>query len=120
MPVVMGEEVGEYIPSLLAGHDNDVLAGMEELARAREFPIVGRAVGVTIEVLARAVGARRVFELGSGYGYSAYWFARAVGEAGEVHCTDSDPANRDLAETFLRRAGLWDRVQFHVQDAVSA
>ena len=41
----------------------------------------------------RGVGARRVMELGSGYGYSAYWFARAVGPDGEVVCTDGDPDN---------------------------
>ena len=54
---------------------------MEAEAKARNFPIVGRNVGVTLEVLARSIGARRVVELGSGYGYSGYWHARAVGPA---------------------------------------
>ena len=43
----------------------------------------GRWWAATSSVLARAIGARRVFELGSGYGYSALHFARAVGEGGE-------------------------------------
>jgi caffeoyl-CoA O-methyltransferase len=59
-----------------------------------------------------------VMELGSGFGYSAYWFARAVGPGGEVHCTDGDPANAEAGASFLARAGLGDRVTYHVGDAV--
>src|SRR5439155_18220472 len=84
--------VEDYIRGLLARHDEPVLLEMEADARERGFPIIGRMVGVAIEILARSIGARRVFELGSGYGYSAYWFARAVGQGGEVHLTDGDPA----------------------------
>ena len=51
-----------------------------------------------VELAARLIGARRVVEMGSGYGYSAYWFARAVGPGGEVVCTDGDPDNAALAE----------------------
>ena len=47
------------------------------MPRGERFPIVGRNVGVTLEILARSVGARRVFELGSGFGYSGYWHSRA-------------------------------------------
>jgi caffeoyl-CoA O-methyltransferase len=99
-------------------HDHPVLGEMEERAREHGFPIVGHAVGRLLELQARAIGARRVFELGSGYGYSAYWFARAVGPDGEVHCTDGDPENARLAEAYLRRAELWDRVTYRVGDAV--
>ena len=93
---------------------------MEELGRQRDFPIVGPVVGRHLEVLARAIGARRVFELGSGYGYSAYFFARAVGEGGEVHCTELSADNVALARDFLGRAGLWDRVTYHQQEATAA
>ncbi len=106
--------------SLLARHDEPVLLEMEALARERGFPIVGRLVGVTLEVLARSVGARRVFELGSGFGYSAYWFSRAVGLQGELHLTDGDPENERLALDHLGRAGLDGPVRFHVGDAVEA
>jgi predicted O-methyltransferase YrrM len=68
---------------------------------------------------ARSIGARRVMELGSGYGYSAYWFARAVGAAGEVVCTDGDADNAARAEAYLADAGLWDRVRYGVGDALT-
>ena len=74
---------------------------MEAEGERRGFPIVGRNVGVTLELLARSVGARRVVELGSGFGYSAYWFARAVGPEGELHCTDGDPENEAKAQAYL-------------------
>jgi predicted O-methyltransferase YrrM len=105
--------------SLLDRYDEPVLLEMEREASDRGFPIIERLCGVTIELLARSVGARRVFELGSGYGYSAYWFSRAVGAGGEVHCTDGDAGNEQKAEGYLERAGAWDRVRWHVGDAVT-
>ena len=61
-------------------------------------------MGVTLEVLARAAGAERIMELGSGFGYSAYWHARAVGSRGEVHLTDGDPEN-EVARGGVPRVG---------------
>ena len=103
----------------LARFDEPVLLEMEAEAAARSFPIVGRNVGVTLEVLARAAGARRVIELGSGFGYSGYWHSRAVGEQGELHLTDGDPQNERKAMDYLRRAGLSGPITFHVGDAVA-
>ena len=117
---IVNPDVERYMRRLQDRHDDPVLLAMEREAEERNFPIVNRLVGVTLEVLARGVGARRVFELGSGYGYSAYWFARAVGEAGEVHCSDGDAGNERKAADYLGRAGVWERVRFHVGDAVEA
>lgn len=116
---IVDPQVENYIRSLLDRYDEPVLLEMEAEGAERGFPIIGRLVGVTVELLARSVGARRVFELGSGFGFSAYWFARAVGRGGEVHCTDGDPENEPKAVGFLSRAGLADRVRWHVGDAVS-
>lgn len=115
---IVNPDIETYMASLQTRRDEPVLLEMEKEGRDRDFPIVGRNVGVTLELLARSITARRVVELGSGFGYSAYWFARAVGEGGEVHCTDGDPANAAKAEDYLTRAGLWDRVTYHVGDAV--
>jgi predicted O-methyltransferase YrrM len=93
---------------------------MEALARERDFPIVGPLVGRQLLQLTLSVGARRVFELGSGYGYSALFFARGVGSGGSVHCTDLSEDNVRLAEGFLGRAGVWDRVTYHREDAAQA
>lgn len=120
MRPLLPREVDGYLVELVkAQHADQVLTEMESRADEHGFPIVGRAVGRFLELQARAIGARRVVELGSGYGYSAYWFARAVGEDGEVVCTDADPANAELAEQHLRKAGVWDRVRYRVGDALA-
>ncbi len=105
--------IEEYMLRLVANMSNPVLESMEQLARERNFPIVGRLVGIFLETIAKTVAAKHVFEFGSGFGYSAYWFARAVGTAGQVICSDSDGENRNKAEKYLKESGLWDRVEFH-------
>jgi caffeoyl-CoA O-methyltransferase len=115
---IVDPRIEEYMRSLLTRYDEPVLLEMEAEGAERDFPIIGRLVGVTVELLARSVGAGRVFELGSGFGYSAYWFARAVGPGGEVHATDGDPANESKALDYLSRAGLADPITWHVGDAV--
>ena len=115
---IVNPKIEEYMRGLLARYDEPVLLEMEAEGKESGFPIIGRIVGVTVELLARAVGARRVFELGSGYGYSAYWFCRAVGQDGEVHCTDGDPMNEKKALDYLGRAGLAVPIRWHVGDAV--
>lgn len=117
---IVHETSERYARTLLDRHDDLVLNEMEAYAAAEGFPIVNRHVGVTLEILGRALGATRVCELGSGFGYSAYWWARAVGDAGEVHATDGSPANAKRAEDYLTRAGLWARLTWHIGDAVTA
>jgi caffeoyl-CoA O-methyltransferase len=114
------EALDEEIGKLLVRHDDPVLLEMEAEAEARGFPAVGRSVGVVLEILTRAIGARRVFELGSGFGYSAYWFCRGVGLDGEVHLTEYDEGNIVKAHDYLDRAGLGERARFHTGDALAS
>src|SRR5205814_6176692 len=110
MPFTAGnKKIEAYMRQLARRHDEPVLLEMERLGRERNFPIIDRLVGELVEVLALSIRATTVFEMGSGYGYSAYWFTRAVGPTGRVICTDGDPNNRDLAREFLRRVSRWER-----------
>ena len=115
---IVDPRVEDYMRSLLTRYDEPVLLEMEAEGTERNFPIIGRLVGVTVELLARSIGAERVFELGSGFGYSAYWFSRAVGPDGEVHATDGDPANEPKALDYLSRARLVEPIRWHIGDAV--
>jgi predicted O-methyltransferase YrrM len=69
-------------------------------------------VGRFLAQVVRLMGARRIFELGSGFGYSALWFARTLPDNGEIFLTDGDPANLELAKGFLARAGVADKAAF--------
>jgi predicted O-methyltransferase YrrM len=102
----------------LASPEDPILREMELLGAERSFPIVGPQVGQLLLVLARAVSARRVIELGSGFGYSAYWFAIAVGEDGEVILTDKSAERAAEARAFLERGRLADRVRIEVGDGL--
>lgn len=106
--------IEDYLLDLVYHTDHEVLLEMEEFAEENNFPIVERLVGVFLETMAKTVNAQRIFEFGSGYGYSAYWFAKAVGESGQVICAESDFLNKEKAEHYLTQAGLWDRVDFRV------
>jgi predicted O-methyltransferase YrrM len=95
-----------------------VLLEMEQLAAATDFPIVGPLVGRTLYLLARSIGARRIIELGSGFGYSASWFAKALPEDGELILTDGSPHQSEQAREFLRRGGVRCRVRYEVGEAL--
>ncbi|HNO75095.1 O-methyltransferase [Nitrosomonas mobilis] len=107
-------EIETYLLSLAEQTDHPVLLQMESYARQNGFPIVGRLVGIFLEAQARMINARRVFEFGSGYGYSAYWFARAVGEGGQVICADGNPQNQEPARQYLTNVNLWERIDFQI------
>ena len=112
--------IERYLSDLAVGDDEPVLLEMEALAKEKGFPIIGRLCGRSLEVMARAVKAKRIFELGSGYGYSAYWFVKAAGLDSEIHLTDGDPDNERLATDFLTRAGMMDPIRYHVGDALES
>lgn len=95
---------------------------MEAVAARTDFPIIGPAAGYFCYLMTRLVGARNVFELGSGFGYSTAWFARGVQEngGGVVHHAVQDADLSARARTHLARLGLSDLVEFHVGEAVAA
>jgi len=111
--------VQTYLERLVPAR-HDELVRMEERARELRFPIIGPACGFFCYQMARLMGARRVFELGSGFGYSTAWFARAVREngGGEVfHVVWDDQLSAD-ARGHLTTMGLEDLVRFRVGEAI--
>ena len=93
---------------------------MEDYARSTKFPIIGPVAGSFCYQIARMIGATSVFEMGSGYGYSTAWFARAVQEngGGVVHHVVWDVELSNKARLHLERLGYDDIVQYHVAEAV--
>ena len=98
------------------------LVAMEAAAGQEGFPIIGPAAGHCCYLLARLTGARQVFELGSGFGYSTAWFTRAVREngGGTVHHSVWDAALSRRARGHLEALGLADLVTFHVGESAQA
>ncbi|MAE63321.1 MAG: methyltransferase [Phycisphaeraceae bacterium] len=100
----------------------DEMAGMEARAAETKFPIIGPASGQFCYLIARLHGARTVFEMGSGFGYSTAWFARAVRDngGGMVHHVVWDEELSREAREHLSALGLIDAVTFHVGEAIAA
>ncbi|MCC2671185.1 MAG: O-methyltransferase family 3 [Armatimonadetes bacterium] len=115
------EQIGDY-HAKLSDHGDPILLRMEAEARAEQFPIIGPAAGKLCYLMARAIGAKRIFEMGSGYGYSTLWFAKAVREngGGEVHHTVWSDDLHQRARANVEEAGYSDVVQFHLGEAVQA
>lgn len=113
--------LASYLDSLVPERPPELAAMEAEAARTR-FPIIGPASGQACYLLARLIGARSVFELGSGFGYSTAWFARAVKDngGGTVHHTVWDQDLSDRARRHLRALGLDGVVHFRVGEAVQA
>ncbi len=114
---IVDQKIDEYLTNILTV-EHPILREMGEYGRAQDFPIIGPQVGRLLYLLARSINARRVLELGSGFGYSAMWFALAVGERGQVVMTEGSQRNSDRARDYFSRAGLVDRVQFNVGHAL--
>jgi caffeoyl-CoA O-methyltransferase len=110
-------KINDYIHALIPPRD-PVLAEMESYAIESDFPIIGPLVGPFLRQLAAVIGARMIFEMGSGYGYSAYWFAGGMKDGGRIICTDRSEINREKALRYLARGGFKSLVDFKVGDAV--
>ena len=112
-------KVQDYLIGLVPRREPEMVV-MEKVAARTGFPIIGPAAGYFCYQVARMMGARSVFELGSGYGYSTAWFARAVQEngGGLVHHTVWDAELSERARGHLSRMGLERMIAFHVAEAV--
>ncbi len=116
MDHIVDAEIENYLAQLQRTRDG-VLAEMEDRGEAAKFPIIGPLVGRLCQQVAMSVGARDVFEMGSGFGYSTWWFANAVGDGGRVVHTDSDGKLSIEAKSWMDKAGLGTRVHYEVGDA---
>jgi predicted O-methyltransferase YrrM len=117
MSKIVYDDVEQYLYQMLPERDS-ILQEMEQVAKERNIPIVGPAVGRLLFQQALTLQARRIFELGSAIGYSTIWLARAVTDQGVVYYTDSDPENAKAAEEYCWRAGIHHRVKFLIGDAL--
>jgi caffeoyl-CoA O-methyltransferase len=95
-----------------------VFREMERRAGELGFPIVGPQVGALLSILTRISGARTVLELGSGFGYSALWFAEALPEGGTVTCTDFSSEHEAQCREYFRRAGQAHKLRFLVGESL--
>ena len=118
---LVSDRVSNYLNELVPERHPE-LQKMEAYARKHRFPIIGPAAGYACYLIAKLSRAKKIFELGSGYGYSTAWFARAVVEngGGVVHHVVWDEKLSRLARTHLKILGYQGVVRYTVGEAVEA
>ena len=116
LPVILTEEVGEYLATLRREPD-EVLAEMEAQAQREWIPVVPPETGELLGMLARICGAARVVEVGTAIGVSTLYIARALPARGRIVSFEIDAARHGAARKYLRRAGVLDRADLRLQDA---
>jgi len=114
---IVHPDVQRYIASLTTETDPHVIR-MAMHAKELGVPRVDLSAAHWIELLTRMVGGRRVFEIGSAFGFSTYFLARAVGPDGEVH--GSEVKDELLAQHQLLFAGhpYRERITIHKGDGL--
>ena len=109
--------IEEYLFDLAPESDPHLLE-MEAKARAMEFPIVDRLVGRLLYLLTRIKQPKLIVEMGSGFGYSAYWFARAISIIGKVVLIDNSADNIAYARRLFEETGFSARAEFRTGNAI--
>jgi len=116
MGVIVPDAVEKYLATLNHSHSavlDDIARGNEQ----RHLPLVDAEVGTLLRVLATAVGAKRILEIGTAIGYSGIWLAGALPPDGSLFTLEIDPDRAREAKENFARAGLADRISVIVGDA---
>jgi predicted O-methyltransferase YrrM len=113
------EDVDAFLDATLIGDDPALSAALES-SDAAGLPhiAVSAQQGKFLSLLAGAIQARRVLELGTLGGFSTIWLARGVGPQGRVVTLEYEPKHAEVARANLQRAGVADRVEVVVGAAL--
>ena len=114
-------KVDGYVHETVARNDELLDAAMRANGEAGLPNIdVTASQGKFLHVMALAVGAKRVLEIGTLGGYSTIWLARALGRGGRVVTLEYEPKHAELAKANLKRAGMAKKVEIRVGAAADS
>lgn len=113
------ELVDEYINGHLLEADPQLDNALQKASEAGLPPIaVAPNQGKLLYILAKAIGARRILEIGTLAGYSTIWLARALSSDGKLITLELDPKHAAVARENVMNSGLADRVDIRVGAAL--
>lgn len=116
MTNITDPKINDYLMRLSEENDRHLLE-MERIARENGFPIVERLVGRLLFILTKLKAPKLIVELGSGFGYSAYWFAKALNR-GRIVLTDYSEENMEYAKNLFHETGLIRKAEFRTGNAL--
>jgi caffeoyl-CoA O-methyltransferase len=106
-------ELQAYLAPLFWPEDRLLRDLARDLAERGPQIQVSAEEGRLLGMLVTLSGARRVLEVGTLFGYSGVWMARAMGPAGHLDTVEFSPVHAEAARGWFERAGLADRVTVH-------
>src|SRR5438105_13625823 len=115
-PGIVYDEIEHYMDGL-ANRGDAALVTVEKQGLKGGWPIVGAAEGSLLHILARALRAKRILELGTAIGYSGTWLARALVDGGELVTAEHDAETAALAQKNFEKAGDVSKVRIQVAAA---
>lgn len=119
MTDVRWDDVDRYASDLLVRPDEALAAALRAADAAGLPPIsVSPPQGKFLMLLAQAIGARRILEIGTLAGYSAIWLARALPQGGRLVTLEVDAKHARVARENIGRAQLADIVDIHEGRAI--
>src|SRR3989440_781892 len=116
----MGIIVPDAIERYLTGLNQFGSSVLDEIAHGNEqrgLPLVDAEVGALLRVLATAVRAARILEIGTAIGYSGIWLAGALPPGGMLLTMEMDSERARVARENFARAGFADRATVVIGDA---
>jgi predicted O-methyltransferase YrrM len=114
--MIVTDAVHDYLDATRLAPDA-LLAEMQERGRRDHVPILDAQAAALLHVLARAMGARRIVEVGTAIGVSTINLARALPDDGELISFEIDRERHSAAQSYFARARLQAHVDLRLQDA---
>ncbi|HET6447686.1 MAG TPA: class I SAM-dependent methyltransferase, partial [Conexibacter sp.] len=114
--MIVTPAVQDYLASVRPPTD-PLLAEMQAHGARERIPILDAQSGALLDVLAHAIGARRIVEVGTAIGVSTLHLARALPADGELVSFEIDPDRHAAAQDYLGRDELSARIDLRLQDA---
>ncbi len=115
----MDDATEAYLRTRYWQEDDLLRALREDLERRGPAIQVSAETGRLLATLVAAVGARRVLEVGTLFGYSGVWLSRALPPDGVLDTLELSDVHADAAEEWFARAGVADRVTVRRGPALS-
>jgi predicted O-methyltransferase YrrM len=116
MGAIVPDAIERYLAALNRASD-PVLDDVARTGAERGLPLVDAEVGALLRVLATAVGATRILEIGTAIGYSGLWLAGALPPGGMLLTIELDEARAGEARSNFDKAGVADKVNVMIGDA---
>lgn len=120
-PSVLEPEIEAYVTAHSTSPDAHQVA-LEAATRAKTGPAwpmqIASDQAVLLEILVRAMGAKRAIEIGTFTGYSALAIARGLGREGRLLCCDISEEWAAIACDAWAQAGVADRVELRIGPAI--